>query len=112
MILHKIDTIDSDIMQESDEDYPDAVHLYDETINNLMGQFQIFSRIAGDYSRYHALTGLDIDQFVKNNWKSYLDLLSNHDLSERTKMFVIKFLINKVLNTYQTIDGVCKELDI
>ena len=112
MILHKIDTIDSDMMQDSNGDYPDVVRYYDATINDLMGQFQVFSRIAGDYSRYHALTKKNADSFVKDNWQLYLDLLSNHEMPEKIKMFVIKFLIRKVLNTFQTIDGVCKEMNI
>ena len=49
MIIHRINGVDSDISNESENDYSEIDNQYSLLIESLAGRFQTTSRIYGDY---------------------------------------------------------------
>lgn len=113
IIVQRVDSIDSDICDESDDDYSEVVDRYSDTIDSLTGEFPIFSRICGDFIRYR-LSNPDCDysQYSESQWEKYHDIVDNLDIENRLESKVLKVLIQMVLRRSELINNIRQELNV
>lgn len=113
IILQRIEDIDNEISSEADENCPEIINNYGDLINSLTGQFQILSRIIGDYDKNKSKNNnLSIRDYSDNNYMLYLDIVDDFNINNELKIKLIKILVRTILSRESLIKNVRKEMKV
>lgn len=114
MIIHRIDSVNEEIINESDIDYSEISNKYSQLIEILSGKFQTISRIYGDYQNISRKdsTVLEPCEFASKYWNLYTDLITDGCHEQRINKIIIQSIIENVIYKHELLLSIRKEFNI